>query len=90
MRRFLRRYEVRPLPARHGVLQALLDAYEQWGGRREPPRIAILDWKDVPTYSEFVLFRDYFREQGIACVIVDPREVEYREGRLAPATSRST
>jgi hypothetical protein len=82
MRRFLRRYDVRPLPARHGVLRVLLDAYEQWGGRREPPAIAILDWKDVPTFSEFVLFRDYFRDQGIPCEIVDPREVEYRQGRL--------
>jgi hypothetical protein len=82
MRRFLRRYEVRPLPARHGVLRVLLDAYEQWGGRGEPPVIAILDWKDVPTFSEFVLFRDYFREQGIGCEIADPREIEYRNGRL--------
>ncbi len=82
MRRFLRRYDVRPLPARHGVLRVLLDAYQQWGGRREPPAIGILDWKDVPTFSEFVLFRDYFREQGIACEIADPREVEYRDGRL--------
>lgn len=82
MRRFLRRYDVRPLPARHGVLRVLLDAYEQRAGRREPPSIAILDWRDVPTFSEFLLFRDYFRDQGIACEIVDPREVEYRNGRL--------
>ena len=82
MRRFLRRYDARPLPARHGVLRVLLDAFEQWGGRSEAPAIAILDWKDVPTYSEFVLFRDYFREQGVACEIADPREVEYRQGRL--------
>ena len=82
MRRFLRRFDVRPLPARHGVLRVLLDAYEQWGGRRAPPAVAILDWSDVPTYSEFLLFRDYFREQGVACTIADPREVEYRDGRL--------
>jgi uncharacterized circularly permuted ATP-grasp superfamily protein len=82
MRRFLRQYEVRPLPARHGVLQVLLGAFEQWSGRRESPAIAILDWREVPTYSEFVLFREYFRSQGLACEIVDPREVEYRDGRL--------
>lgn len=83
MRAFLRRYEVRPLLARHQVLHVLLDAYHQWAGdRREPPSIAILDWREVPTYSEHVLFRDYFRAQGIACVTADPREVEYREGRL--------
>ncbi|HET8632044.1 MAG TPA: hypothetical protein VFL91_31845 [Thermomicrobiales bacterium] len=82
MREFLHHYEVRPLPARHMVLHVLLDAYQQWAGRRERPRIAILDWREVPTFSEFVLFDDYFRSQGLECVIADPREVEYRDGRL--------
>ena len=82
MREFLRLYEVRPLPARHSVLHALVDAYQQWAGRREPPRIAILDWREVPSYSEFILFEDYFKSQGLECIITDPREVEYRNGRL--------
>jgi len=82
MREFLRHYTVRPLPARHGVMHVLLDAYERWAGRREAPRIAILDWREVPTYSEFVLFDEYFRSQGLPCIIADPREVEYRGGRL--------
>ncbi len=82
MREFMRGYAVRPLPARHGVLHVLLSAFEAWAGRREAPRIAILDWREVPTYSEFVLLRDYFRAQGLECVIADPRELEYRDGRL--------
>jgi hypothetical protein len=82
MREFLRTFSVRPLPARHNVMHALLDAYRQFAGRREAPRVAILDWKEVPTFSEFVLFRDYFHSQGIECVIADPREVEYRDGKL--------
>ncbi|HEV2147547.1 MAG TPA: hypothetical protein VGR37_09120 [Longimicrobiaceae bacterium] len=82
MREFLRAFQVRPLPARHNVMHALVDAYVQFAGRREAPRVAILDWKEVPTYSEFVLFRDYFHSQGIPCVIADPREVEYRDGKL--------
>jgi hypothetical protein len=44
--------------------------------------VAILDWREVPTYAEFVLFQRYFREQGLECVIADPREVEFREGKL--------
>src|SRR5207237_196400 len=41
MRPFLRRFDVRPLPSRHGVLHALLGAYAQWdgGGRRDQPVI---------------------------------------------------
>lgn len=82
MREFLKRYEVRPLLARHHVLHALTDAYHQFAGRREAPRIGILDWREVPTYSEFVVTVDYFRSQGVECIIADPREVEYRDGRL--------
>src|SRR5436305_6332827 len=82
MREFLHHYEVRPLPARHSVLHALVDAYQHWAGRREAPHIAILDWREVPSYSEFVLFADYFKSQGLECSITDPREVEYRNGQL--------
>ena len=82
MREFLRHYEVRALPARHSVLHSLVDAYRQWSGGREAPRIAILDWREVPSYSEFVLFAEYFKSQGLECIIADPREVEYRDGHL--------
>jgi hypothetical protein len=82
MGEFLRHFQVRPLPARPGVLHTVLAAYCAATGRREPPRVAILDWREVPTYSEFVLFAEYFRRQGLECVIADPRELEYRDGRL--------
>lgn len=85
MRPFMRRFDVRPLPSRHGVLHALLGAYAQWGGggkRGATPRIAILDWREVPTYNEFVLWVDYFRARGLEARIVDPRETELHGGRL--------
>jgi hypothetical protein len=82
MEQFLRRFQARPLPARPGVMHVLLDAYRQWSGRRERPRIAILDWREVPTYSEFVLFAEFFRSHRLECVIADPREVEYKGGKL--------
>ncbi|HEX3867297.1 MAG TPA: circularly permuted type 2 ATP-grasp protein [Gemmatimonadaceae bacterium] len=83
MREFMRRWDLRPLPARHDVLHALLDAYAQWSGTRALPRIAIVDWADVPTRSEFVLFQEYFERQGLDCVIVDPADITYAAGRLA-------
>lgn len=82
MREFLRHYEVRSLPARYSVMHALMGAYKQWSRTREVPRIAILDWREVPSYSEFMLFADYFKSQGLECIITDPREVEYKDGRL--------
>jgi hypothetical protein len=82
MREFMRQFDVRPLPARHWVLHPIVTAYHQWSGRRDAPTIGILDWREVPTYSEFLLFQRYFQSHGIACVIADPRELEYTNGRL--------
>ena len=82
MREFRTRFAVSPLPARHNVLHSLLKAYQRFSGGRTKPTIGILDWKEVPTMSEFRLYRDYFQSVGITCVIGDPREVEYRGGAL--------
>jgi hypothetical protein len=82
MRAFRRRYAVRPVPARQGVANGLLDAWHDWSGRRSLPRIAIVDWENLPTRTEFVLFRDYFRGLGMDAFICDPRSLEYRGGRL--------
>jgi len=85
MRAFGKRFEALPLHARHGVLHALLGAYEEWAGHRRIPRVAIVDWPEVPTRSEFVLFQEYFRAVGIDTIIADPREMEFHGGRLHAA-----
>ena len=77
-REFLRKFEIRPQPARQNVMHALLDAWRQWSGGRARPRIAILDWTDVPTRSEFVITQEYLRSQGLSCIIADPGEAELR------------
>ena len=82
MREFVKRWDVRPLPARHNVLHALLSAYEAWSGTRSLPRIAVLDWLDVPTRREFTLFQEYAERQGVSCTVADPRSAELRGGKL--------
>lgn len=83
MRSFQHEWDVRALLTRHHTLNALLEAYHRWSGRRDLPRIAILDWPEVPTQSEFRLFQRYFTEHGIECVIADPRAAELRNGALS-------
>ena len=87
-RPFLRSFALRPLPARPNVLHALLAAYQHWSGRRELPVIGILDWKEVPTMSEFVLFRDFFATLGVRAVIADVRDCELKGGKLVAAGTR--
>ena len=77
VRKFARDWEVMPVPTRHGVIRALLDAWTAWRGIREVPQIGIVDWREVPTISEFALFKAHFRALGLPCTIVDPRDAEY-------------
>ena len=90
MHEFSRTHIAVPLPAAPSVVHALLNAYYRWRGVREAPTIVILDWKEVPTYSEFVLFEREFRALGIDAFIGDPRDAEYTNGRLMIGGKRVT
>lgn len=81
MREFQKHYRLQQLPARPRLLQALLDTFREWGGTAEPS-IAIVDWKGVPTHSEFVLFQRYFAEQGLDSIICAPEDLQYSGGTL--------
>lgn len=82
MREFGRTHDLVPIPAAQGVTGTLMDAWREFSGGRTLPRIAILDWDDVPTVTEFQMFREHFQAMGMACVIDDPRNAEYTDGRL--------
>lgn len=64
------------------LLEALLASYREWGGTASPPQIAIVDWREVPTFTEFELLRDAFVTLGVPTIICDPRDLEYAGGRL--------
>jgi circularly permuted ATPgrasp domain protein len=66
-----------PIPQ---LLDALLESYRDWGGRAPAPRIAIVDWHEVPTWSEFELLRDAFTAAGVPTIVCDPRDLEF-DGR---------
>jgi uncharacterized circularly permuted ATP-grasp superfamily protein len=82
MHEFSRSHMALPLPAAPSVVHALLDAYHHWRGVRDAPTVVILDWKEVPTHSEFVLFEREFAALGIDAFIGDPRDAEYANGKL--------
>ena len=66
----------RPEPHQR-LLTSLLKAYREFGGDKERPRIAIVDWKGVSTESEFAVLREYFTSRGYPTHIADPRELTY-------------
>ena len=85
MQEFKKRYSASGLEGRSKMLDVLLRCYEEFLGRKpdNPPTIAIVDLKDLPTQKEFELFKDYFESAGYAALIATPEELEYSNGRLS-------
>ena len=77
MARFRASHRVRFQATVEPLLAALLDSYREWGGRAQPPTMAIVDWRNVPTWSEFEILRDAFTAAGVPTIICDPRELEF-------------
>jgi len=71
-----------------GLLDALVASYREWGGRAPRPQIAIVDWRDVPTWSEFEIIRDAFEGAGVPTLVCDPAELTY-DGRSLAAQGRT-
>jgi glutathionylspermidine synthase len=81
VREFLSEHEHwRPQP-HVKLLNALVADYRDFGGKKEKPNIAVVDWNGVSTYSEFVVLREFFQSEGHESIIADPHELEY-DGRV--------
>jgi uncharacterized circularly permuted ATP-grasp superfamily protein len=83
MARFRRRFQAEHFRLCESMLSALLASYREWGGTAEPPQIAIVDWRDVPTWNEFQILRERFERLGVPTLVADPRELEFDGARLA-------
>lgn len=70
------------------LLEALLASYREWGGREAPPTIAIVDWREVPTWTEFEILGAAFTAAGIPTVLADPRDLAFDGGVLTAGGAR--
>src|SRR5690606_15274908 len=82
MRTFAKHWQVRPLPARHHLVAVLLECWHTVRRTRDVPTIALVDWDDVPTLSEFRILRDHAIAMGIPFRITTPSALEYQGGVL--------
>ena len=87
MASFAKRYRLRQFSPVDRLLETLLSTYREWGGTGVP-NIAILDWKDLPTSSEFVLLQEHFSARGVPTIICSPDDLEYQQGQLRSGAFR--
>lgn len=83
MQDFEKRFEVHGYPLSAKLLDALVQTYVDWGGTTHKPQMAIVDWKEVPTWSEFEILQVRFEKMGIPVVLATPGELDFDGKRLA-------
>lgn len=84
VKEFRKRYNLQKLGGKKHLLAALLKAYKQFGGKKQP-NIAILEFRQpfqTTEQGEYVLIKEYFRSEGYPTEIVSPDQLEYRNGVL--------
>jgi uncharacterized circularly permuted ATP-grasp superfamily protein len=81
MQRFRAAFAAHAVPVRGRQLEAMLRAH---GARSDggAPTIAIVDWRGLPTLTEFEMFERFFAEQGLRALICTPEDLSYSGGRL--------
>ncbi len=63
------------------ILSTLLSVYEEFGGY-ETPQIAIVDWRHARATAEAEHMKSHFESKGYKTTIADPRELQYKGGKL--------
>lgn len=88
MHRFRRERPVRTYKIMEAILDALLESYRDWGGTEKAPQIAIVDFRGVPTWTEFQMLQARFESLGIPTLVCDPEELEFANGVLTAQGKR--
>jgi uncharacterized circularly permuted ATP-grasp superfamily protein len=78
MKLFKKRHKLGAFPVRGKQLGVLRRAHRPRG---ELKTVAIVDWRGLPTLTEFEMFARYFAEQGLKAIICAPEDLTY--GRKA-------
>ena len=83
MKQFAKRWEIHSYPLSAKLLDALVRTYLDWGGTSHRPQMAIVDWNEVPTWSEFEILKQRFEKMRVPVVLADPRELDFDGKRLS-------
>ena len=64
MARFREQFDADYFRLGDAIIDALLASYREWGGTASPPTVLIVDFRGVPTWSEFEILQNRFEAAG--------------------------
>ena len=88
MKEFAKAFEVHSYALSARLLDALIGTYRDWGGTGARPQMLIVDWKEVPTWSEFEILKERFEAMRVPVTLADPRELEWDGKKLTAKGKR--
>jgi len=85
VKEFRKKYKLSKVGGTRYLLQAVLKAYKEFGGKQKKPHIAIVEFRQPfqgAEVSEYALVAEHFTGEGFSAQIVSPDQLEYRNGVL--------
>ncbi len=85
VKEFRKKYPLTKVGGIRYLLQAILRAWAEFGGKTETPHMAILEFRQpfqAGQPGELVLLREFFRQAGCPTEVVSPDQLEYKGGVL--------
>ncbi len=85
VKEFRKKYKLSKLPGAKYLLNALLKAYKDFGGKQKKPQIAIVEFRQPfqsSDMSDYAMLAEQFSREGCPTQIVSPEQLEYRNGVL--------
>jgi hypothetical protein len=82
---FRKKHKLTKLSGTKYLLQAVLKAYKEFGGKQKKPAIAIVESRapfQPAESSENALLAEFMRREGLQAEVVAPEQLEYRAGVL--------
>ena len=77
---FLNSWKIEFINRQERFFQALLNCYKEFRQTYpqfpEKPTVAIVDWEEVSTASEFVLLKEFFESKGVSTLITSPQKFQ--------------
>lgn len=77
-----KKFKLKKLPGAKPLVQAILKAYKESGGKNKRPNVAVVEFRHPTLPAESVLLAEFLAREGFPAEVVSPDQLEYRNGVL--------
>ena len=85
VKEFRKKHKLHKLGGTKALVQAMLKAYKEFGGKQKKPSVAIVETRapfQPAEASENALLAEHLRREGFVAEAVSPEQLEYKNGQL--------